>query len=134
MGKWFAQVAGGGGGLPPDGDYGDILVTVGGTVWSIDPAYTAAVLALAAAAAPRVVEATLDFGAEGDTASVTVAAAWATGTSKIVVSITDDARIEDALIEQITVGVAARGAGTFDIWGAAPNGTNGQYKVHAVGL
>lgn len=86
-------------------------------------------------AGPYVVEATLDFGVGGsDMASVAVSASWATATSKIVASITDDARIEEALIENISVGVANRGAGTFTIWGHAPARAVGQFKVQAVGI
>jgi hypothetical protein len=83
----------------------------------------------------NVAEAIVDFGAAGsDMASVTVAAPWATVTSKIVVSITDDTRLEDALIDGVLVGVRARAAGSFVIQAHAPMGALGQFKVQAVGV
>lgn len=36
-GAWAIPAGGGGGGLPPDGNYGDILVGAAGTSWQINP-------------------------------------------------------------------------------------------------
>lgn len=82
----------------------------------------------------NLVEAVLDFGAGGDMATVTVSASWATPASKIVVSVVDDARVEEALIERIGLGVGGRAAGSFVIYAHAPDGASGQFKVHAMGV
>lgn len=78
-------------------------------------------------------------GNEGDIATVTVAAAWVTGSSVIVVSplatATADHDPEDYAIEGITAYATniVDGVG-FDIIASAPRGTWGRYNISAIGV
>ena len=88
------------------------------------------------------VSAEVNFGAasqEGDVASVTVAAAWVTPTSKIVCAPFAVATAlhdpDDYAVECITAYASniVNGVG-FDIIARAPNRTFGTYVIHAIGV
>lgn len=88
----------------------------------------------------EVAQATVDFGAtEGaDTASVSVAATWATSSSIIVCTpggASADHDAEDALIEGITASVTSitNGVG-FTVTAHAPAGTWGRYTINCAGV
>ena len=95
------------------------------------------------AGSANVVEATVDFGATGDTtASVVVTGqAWVTGTSNIVcaptlLATTDRSEgMEDAVVEEIVVAVHTRVAATgFTITaGSAQGRAIGKYIIHCTG-
>jgi hypothetical protein len=89
------------------------------------------------------VQVLIDFGhevggGEGDTATVTVAAAWVTATSIILCNFpaiaSPDHDPEDAVIEDLTASAGNIVPGvSFDITAYAPNGTWGRYYVNATG-
>lgn len=69
-------VGGGGGGGVSDGDKGDVVVSGGGTVWTLDSSGLASL-------GIEVGQATVDFGSGADSASVTVTDAGVGTSSKI---------------------------------------------------
>lgn len=125
-----------------DGDRGDIVVL--GGVWSIDAAYTAAITAAIAAAVgavvvPRKTTATVDFGAGADLATTVVTGqTWVTAASVVTATLgaaTADHDTEDGPIEQIELAVGDIVAGTgFTVYAHAPEGTHGQYTINCVGV
>lgn len=80
----------------------------------------------------------VDFGASGTYKVVTVAAAWASPTRIMTLSITPnltDHSIEDVLLEELkcTYGNIVNGV-SFDIHLYAPNSTWGRYNVNIIGV
>lgn len=93
-------------------------------------------------AAPRAVQALLDFGhafgGESDTATITVAAAWVTADGPIICTPagqdTTDHGPDDAALELLQVYATNRVAGVgFDITAYAPHGTWGRHLITATG-
>lgn len=93
-------------------------------------------------AAPRAVQALLDFGhpagGESDTATITVAAAWVTADGPVICTPagqdTTDHGPDDAALEQLAVYATNRVAGVgFDITAYAPHGTWGRHLITATG-
>ena len=129
VGNTLTIDASGGGGLS-DGDKGDVIVSGGGTVLTLD-----------ASVRPNTLQTEVDFGAsETDIATLTVTGqTWVTSTSRILANVaaesTTDHDAEDGILEGLTAYVSNLVAGTgFDISVRATNNTWGKYKVNVVGI
>jgi hypothetical protein len=89
------------------------------------------------------VQALVDFGfataQEGDTAMVTVSAAWVTGASTILCNLAGKSTVdhdpEDGIIEGIVAYALNIVPGvSFDIEAYAPQGSFGKYYINATGV
>lgn len=76
---------------------------------------------------------TLDFGTGATEASTLVRASWAKASSVILAGLADDSRLDDALMEGISIGVTGRGPGVFTVSAMAPAPVAGQYVVAVAG-